>query len=152
MIEIREANLNDLQELIECRLELLVEARESGSERNCEALKSRLEAYFTENLGKEFFAYVGTHEGKIVGTSGLNIVKKTPTFSNLSGLEGYIMNMYVKKDFRGHGVATNLIKKLLELLKERDIKRVRLLATERGSHVYSKLGFKKYRDGMVMDL
>jgi len=152
MIEIREANLNDLQELVECRMELLVEAGEGGRERSCEALKARLEVYFTENLGKEFFAFVATHEGKIVGVSGLNIVKKTPTFSNLSGLEGYIMNMYVKKEFRGHGAATNLIKRLLELLKEREVKRVRLLATERGSHVYSKLGFKKYRDGMVMDL
>ncbi len=55
---------------------------------------------------------------------------------------GYINMVVVMEEFRGHGIATRMLRTLMEYL--RDFKTLRLYATDAGSYVYSKLGFETY--------
>lgn len=54
----------------------------------------------------------------------------------------FINMVVVMEEFRGHGIATRLLRTLMEYLK--DWKTLRLYATGAGSRVYSKLGFSTY--------
>lgn len=152
MYKLRQANLQDMDELVQCRIDLLFEAGNIEAENNNEMFNSRLEAYLRDNLGTRFLCWVAEKDNKIVAISGLNVFEKPPTFSNLSGLEGYIMNMYVKKEFRGQGIATNLMNTILEYLREIGVKQVKLIATDQGRAVYERLGFSGYTDGMKLNL
>ncbi|MBO4632859.1 MAG: GNAT family N-acetyltransferase [Lentisphaeria bacterium] len=55
---------------------------------------------------------------------------------------GYINMVIVLEPYRGHHIATRMLRTLMDYLK--DFKTLRLYATEAGSHVYSKLGFSTY--------
>lgn len=58
----------------------------------------------------------------------------------------FIISIQVKPEYRGHGVATELLKKAVEIAKEKDITGVRLLADERKDfpkNWYEKIGFQK---------
>ena len=55
---------------------------------------------------------------------------------------GYINMVIVLEPFRGKGIATQMLRTLMNDLK--DFETLRLYATEAGSHVYSKLGFQTY--------
>ena len=55
---------------------------------------------------------------------------------------GYINMVIVLEPYRGHHIATRMLRTLMEHLK--DFRTLRLYATEAGSHVYSKLGFVTY--------
>lgn len=55
---------------------------------------------------------------------------------------GYINMVIVLEPYRGHHIATQMLRTLMDYLK--DFKTLRLYATEAGSHVYSKLGFSTY--------
>ena len=55
---------------------------------------------------------------------------------------GFINMVVVMEEFRGHGIATRMLRTLMEYLRE--YKTLRLYATDAGSYVYSKIGFKTY--------
>ena len=54
----------------------------------------------------------------------------------------FINMVVVMEEFRGHGIATQMLRTLMDYL--RDWKTLRLYATCAGSRVYSKLGFSTY--------
>jgi len=55
---------------------------------------------------------------------------------------GYLNMVIVREPFRGRGIATMMLKKMMEILKE--CRTLRLYATTAGSRVYEKIGFKTY--------
>lgn len=152
MFTIRQAELNDIDNIIHYRIKLLFEAGNKPIDDNQEILVERLKAYFNDNLGTKFFCWIAEHNNEVIAISGLNLFEKPPTFSNISGLEGYIMNMYVKEEFRGKGIATSIMNHIVEYLKEIGVDKVKLLATEQGRPVYKNFGFTEYSNGMELNL
>ena len=64
-----------------------------------------------------------------------------PTFHNPSGRCAYIMNMYVRPDYRRRGIATAILDLLVTDARERGAGRIALEATEAGRPLYEKYGF-----------
>jgi ribosomal protein S18 acetylase RimI-like enzyme len=56
-------------------------------------------------------------------------------------LRGYILNVYTEPAYRGRGLATHLMKRLMGDARKRKISVITLHATEMGRPVYEKLGF-----------
>lgn len=152
MYNIRQATYEDIEDLIQYRIELLTEVGDKELESSQNELVRSLDTYFRENLGKKFFSWIAVNDNGILAVSGLSIFEKPPAFSNLSGLEGYIMNMYVKKEYRGKGIATNIMKTIIEYLKNIGISEVTLKATYEGKPIYERLGFEEYTNGMILRL
>jgi GNAT superfamily N-acetyltransferase len=141
-LNIRQANLNDLEVLVELRLALLREAGNLESDTPTAALAEAIRQYLSKNLptGK-FVAWVAQMNGKIVGTSGVVMFERPPVNGNLSGLEAYVMNIYTVPTWRGKGVATALLEEIISYLKKTDARRIWLHATEDGKRLYEKFGF-----------
>lgn len=149
MFTTRRATLNDLDEFVQLRLELI---RETGYLRGDEPSSELLEAtrtYLFSNLPTErFIGWVAEAEGCIIGISGLVFFEKPPVEENLSGLEAYIMNMYTLPKWRGKGIATALLQEIIRFVKTTQAKRIWLRTTRDGQHVYQQNGFVFTKDDM----
>ncbi len=78
-------------------------------------------------------------EGNIVGFCGLAWYQ-IPS----KGLVGWVEEVVVDEAFRGKGIATTMLLRLLVLAKQKNIAVVKLTSnSSEASHVYEKLGFAK---------
>ncbi|MDF2612901.1 MAG: family N-acetyltransferase [Clostridia bacterium] len=139
---IRKAQSSDIDKVIQLRMDLIREANDLDKMADVTQLQKNIVSYFEEHLNKDFFVWVIEEEGEIVAISGLNLFCKPPTYSNYTGKEAFIMNIYVVPASRGNGYATCLVKEILNYSKEIGCEKVTLVATEAGRVVYEKIGFK----------
>jgi GNAT superfamily N-acetyltransferase len=139
---IRQANMDDLEVLVQLRLSLL---REVGNLRSgtCTAdLAEAIRQYFTKTLPTgQFVAWVAQVDGRIIGTSGVVMFERPPVDGNLSGLDAYIMNIYTIPSWRCKGVATVLLGEIISYVKQTDARRIWVHSTRDGKHLYKKFGF-----------
>ncbi len=139
---IREANLDDLEALVQLRLSLLREAGNLQSDTPTAALIEAIRQYLTKTLPTgQFVAWVAQVNSEIIGTSGMVMFEKPPVYGNLLGLDAYIMNIYTVPNWRGKGVATALLREIISYVKMTDARRIWLDATEDGKRLYEKFGF-----------
>ncbi len=120
---------------------MLAELREiDGSEMETTAAANR--RYLHDKLpNNEFIAFLAEAEGETVGTSGLVLWERPPTSRN-RGLDGYIMNMYTVPQWRGQGIASALLERLVRCAQEAGARRVFLRAVSPGGkRLYERLGF-----------
>lgn len=149
---IRQAVIEDIKDLITLRMALIREANHLQEDKDLKALEEKIAVYLKDHLGKAFFAWVVEEDGQLIASSGLNLFSKPPTYTNLTGKEAFIMNIYVMPAFRGKGYATALVTEIIKYLKGTDYKKVSLVATEAGRFVYDKIGFKTKTDVMEYSL
>ncbi|MEH1905639.1 GNAT family N-acetyltransferase [Nostoc sp.] len=142
MFNLRQANLQDLEALIQLRLELLREAGDIKSDSDTANLAEATRKYLGEKMPPgEFLAWVAEVDSQIVATSGLVFFQRPPYNGNLSGLEAYVMNVYTVPMWRGQGIATALLKEIISFVRATEAKRLWLHATEDGKRIYDQLGF-----------
>jgi GNAT superfamily N-acetyltransferase len=141
-IHIRRAALEDIDELIKLRIELLKEVGNLWSEDDAPVLIEATQRYFSEKIpAGEFIALIAEVDGRIVGISGIVPIERPPVANNLAGREGYVLNMYTKPDFRGKGIATLLLEKIISFAKSNSMLRIWLHATPIAMGIYKRFGF-----------
>lgn len=112
---------------------------------NTEYLES-VENYFTESLKSQKYSSAIALDGDvIVGTAGACFYEKPPSISGGTGLVGYVTNVYTRKDHRGNGIGTNLMRKLNELAQELKADKLHLGATSDGLQIYKAVGYQEPR-------
>ncbi len=139
---LRKATLEDLEQLLILRIALIRSANGLTENEDLAELYKANGKYIQAELNKGLFIWVIEENGEIVGTIGLNLFHKPPTYTNPSGKEAYIMNVYVKPMHRGKGYASQLVKTVLNYCEERGYEKVDIVATQDGKPLYLKLGFK----------
>lgn len=88
--------------------------------------------------------------GEVIATAGILFIEFPPSYSNQTGLRGYVTNMYTAPEYRRQGIATAMLHKLVEEAKARSVDLICLRATDMGKSVYEKFGFEV--SGKWMDL
>src|SRR3954468_23266798 len=115
----RLATLADIDQLIPLRVAMQSEVGH-GDPSHWAALERELKEYFATSIpGGEFIAYIAEVDGRIVGTSGMVFHQHPPSGGNPSGREAYIMNMYTLPEFRGRGIAAELLRLLIQCARDR---------------------------------
>lgn len=153
MIEYRNANKNDIDELVRLRIEFLKEAQNIESDSNDPSVKISLVNYFSSTMNNNsFIAWLALDKNKIVATSGLCFYTLPPSYKNLTGNIAYIMNMYTQPNYRKKGIATFLFEKMIDEARRLGYKKLCLHATEKGKSLYIKYGFKDTNDEMILNL
>ena len=105
-------------------------------------IKYESKKYYIKSLKeKTHTAYLVFDGDNFIGTGGVSYFSVMPTYHNSSGEKAYIMNMYVKPEYRRKGVATNTLKLLIEDAKSKGITSISLEATKMGKTLYEKCGF-----------
>ena len=138
MITYRLANVNDVDKLVELRLNQL---KDEGAEETLD-LKPYLKEYYTTNLdNKSFISYLAIDGDKIIATSGLTITHKPPYYKCPTGKIGILSNMYTNPNYRRQGIARHLLDLIINEAKINGCGIIHITASNMGVKLYTAYGF-----------
>ncbi|MDE6666212.1 MAG: GNAT family N-acetyltransferase [Ruminococcus sp.] len=140
-IKVEKADLKDINELVQMRLEYLTEDYGSLTEIQSEKIRNQLSVYYQNHLNKDLFVYVVKSE-RIISCCFLLVSEKPANPSFINGKTGTVLNVYTKPEFRKKGIAGKIMEFLISDAKEMKLDFVELKATDNGYKLYKSVGFE----------
>ena len=129
---------NDLDTFIEMRINQL---REEGAKEDID-LRPALKDYYTRHMTDDtFVSWLALDGEKIIGTSGMSIVEKPPYFGCPSGKIGLLSSMFTDKEYRRKGIASELLKRVVDEARNYGCGTVQITASDMGVKLYTAFGF-----------
>ena len=105
MLSYKKATIDDLEFLVETRIEVLRAANNLDKSVDMTVIKEQSYDYYKKSLSnKTHIAYLVFDGEKFVGAGGISFFRVMPTFNNPSGNKAYIMNMYTSPSYRRKGI------------------------------------------------
>lgn len=137
-IEYRKLTEDDLDIFIEMRIHQLIE---EGAKEDID-LKPALRDYYHRHMADgTFVSWIAVDHGKIIGTSGMSFVEKTPYFGCPSGKMGLLSSMFTNPDYRRMGIARELLHRVVEEAGNYGCGTVQITASDMGVKLYTAYGF-----------
>ena len=141
----RKAELSDIREISEIRKK---QVQDEGQTPDID-IDDGLYAYFEKYMRSgELIEWVAEEQGasneeggRIIATAGVMFMDFPPSFTNRTGRTGYVCNVYTADEYRGQGIAGQLLEKVEEEAKARGITKMLLHASEAGRKAYLKSGY-----------
>lgn len=141
-IEIRKAEISDLDLLLKWRMTVLREVFSIPADYPTEDLEQENRQYYQVAIpaGTHIacFAYAGN---QIVGCGGVCIYQEMPSPDNTTGNCAYLMNIYTYPKVRKQGVGEAIVNWLVNQAIQRNISKIYLETSEAGKKLYEKIGF-----------
>jgi N-acetylglutamate synthase-like GNAT family acetyltransferase len=107
-------------------------------------IEKNLRTYFNKCVStNNFIGIICESDTKIISVAYLHISERLPSPNFINGKIGTLMNVFTFPEYRNHGIATELIKMIIEEARKEDVKMIELSATEYGEEMYKKMGFKE---------
>lgn len=148
-VDYRMAAPDDAEVLAKLRTQQLIE--EGNAEQT--DISKKLKDYFSLSLADgSLICWLGIVDDNIVATGGLCFYSLPPTFSNPTGRNAYLTNMYTVIGYRRSGIATVLVSKLIDEAKARHYAVIKLHASEQGRGIYEAAGFVRTSGYMALVL
>lgn len=145
----RKATVEDIHLLMELRKTQLVDEGIKADK----DIDKELEAFFEKKFTDEsLIQLIAMEQNEIIATGAIVIYDFPPSYTNKSGKKAYVTNMYTKNEYRGKGIATSLLTKLVDEAKSLGITKMWLGASKLGRPVYKKFGFKETDEWMELEL
>ncbi|MEK8131559.1 GNAT family N-acetyltransferase [Paenibacillus filicis] len=145
----RQASLNDIPLLMDLRKKQLVD---EGIEPSLD-IGIELEHFFRNKLSDgSLVQWLVEDHDEFIACGAMVCYEFPPTYTNKSGKKGYITNMYTKESYRGQGIATHLLTKLVDEAKHAGIAKLWLGASKLGRPVYKKFGFQETDEWMELHI
>lgn len=143
---VRVTPVTDVETLMRWRAEVL-EAVFGAVPDN--ALLEANRRYYSEAVpsGRHLAFIAITDEGE-AGCGAVCFSDELPSPDNPSGLCAYVMNVYVRPDSRGHGIAHALVRHLVECARRRGCGKIYLETTSMARPLYASTGFSEMPDMM----
>ena len=149
-IKIRKANVDDIEILMEIRLEMLRVVNDLSEEEEFDKV--------LVDCSREYFLHgdqttvIAVDNGKAIGCASISYINRMPTFDHPTGKRAHLMNVYTNKAYRRQGIGRKMVEVLIEEAREKGCTEVSLDATEQGRFLYTQLGFTANESGMVLNL
>lgn len=144
------ATISDTEQLVQLRIDYMIDDFGHVTEQEEKCMREQLPDYYARHLGKELIVFTARDGEQIVGTAYLLIIEKPASPLLENGLDGEVLSVFTKKDYRGRGICTTLMEDLVAYAVDNGLCRVDLMATDEGYPVYRKVGFtdktQKYTD------
>ncbi|MBP0966987.1 MAG: GNAT family N-acetyltransferase [Oscillospiraceae bacterium] len=141
-IQIRLAVPADIPQLCKLRLAYFDEEFGTLPADKTAAIKAHLPAYFTAHLGRDCIAAAAEAEdGTLVSNALLTVIEKPANPFFPCGRSGYVLGVFTEPEYRGQGLATQIMTLILQEAKRLQLDTVTLSASDMGKPIYEKLGF-----------
>ncbi len=137
-MEYRRLGQRDLDSFIGLRIRQL---REEGATEDVDLRPALLDYYIRHMKDGTFVAWLAVDDDRIVGTSGMSFVEKPPYFGCPSGRMGLLSSMYTDPRYRRRGIATELLRKVVDEAKAYGCGTVQITASDMGVKLYDVFGF-----------
>ncbi len=138
---IRKAVKDDIPTLIEFRFAYLNDDVGPLSDEQVEKLNRQLPDYFSRHIGQDFTAYIADNNGEAAAVIFYITIEKPANTHFINGKTAVLMNVYTKEKYRRQGVATSILRQLIEDAKAEGVTCIDLSATKMGKPLYLKNGF-----------
>lgn len=149
-VHYREATIDDIDFLVHSRLDFI---DVHSTDMNYELIKGNLYLYFSSSLTEDKCNVVLAEVNKcVVGTGIVFYYDSVPSLFNPSGKNAYITSMFVNENYRRNGIATNILDRLVNIVKAKDCPAIFLAASAEGRPLYKKYGFCDSLQGMYIKL
>lgn len=148
-VHFRKANLKDVDKLVERRKRQLIDegACPTGN------IDTELKDYFGGSIVDEsLVVWIATERDNIIATAGVCFFQYPPSFSNITGKVAYITNVYTQDEYRKQGIATKLLEFVMDEIRMRKYKFIRLHASSQGKAMYEQMGFVDAEGFMIKKL
>lgn len=152
---IKVAQKKDLDKCINVRLEMLKVVNNLSQDYKFSDLLINETRKYYENGNQTTVLAIDDSDSsnlKVIGCATLSYIYIMPTFSHPTGNRGHLMNVYTNPDYRHQGIASKMVKILIEEATSKGVTEISLDATDMGRPVYSKLGFMQNETGMVLEI
>ncbi len=152
-VSVKKADLNDIDLLMEWRMRVLDEVFSGYDVIMRDTISYNNKAYYIKHLSD------GTHtacfsfneeNGEIVGCGGICYQEEMPSPDNLTGTNGYLMNIYTLPEYRGRGVGRKIIDFLVDEAKRKGTGKIYLESSKDAKHLYEEIGFSDMQDYMKL--
>lgn len=141
-MNIRKATPDDVETLIELRLEFLHECEIDGGNE----METNLREYFLSHTGRDLTVFLAETDGNVAATVFLVSCEKPPNRNFPNGKTGLLLNVYTRPEYRRQGLGLSLVNKATEEARRLNLSYVQLSATEKGYPIYKKAGFTEKND------
>ncbi|MFL0584054.1 GNAT family N-acetyltransferase [Solibacillus silvestris] len=139
-MELRLATTDDMEILIDLRKRLLVEEGQTVSSNIDEELRN----FFEKQLNSgQFVQWIIEEDKNVLATGGIQFISFPPSYSNSTGIRGYILNMYTTPESRGRGLAKLLVERIFKEAQGRNVHHIFLISSPMGKPLYKKIGFNE---------
>lgn len=135
----RTASLEDIHEISEIRKKQIQDEGQTPDIDIDEDLRRYFEKYVKSG---ELIEWVAEEDGRIIATAAIMFMDFPPSFRNKTGRTGYVGNVYTADEYRGRGIAGQLLDKLEQEARKRGITMLLLHASEAGRRAYLKSGYE----------
>lgn len=151
-MEIIQAGINDIETIIEWRMEVLADL--FGADAVCrigiDKLRQSNTLYYNEKLPNgNHIACFAQCNNKIVGCGGVCLQCELPSPDNPSGITAYLMNIYVRPNWGGNKIGRSIVRWLIEEARKRNVTKIYLETSEGGYKMYHAIGFEDMKDMMI---
>ncbi|MBM7634590.1 GNAT family N-acetyltransferase [Geomicrobium sediminis] len=146
---IRRATLNDVEGLIDIRKKQLIDEGITADQ----GIDDQLRQFFMDKIeSDDLIQWLAEEQGEIVATSAIVFYQFPPTYTNVSGVKGYITNIYTKPTHRGKGFGTKMLDLAVNEAKERGVHKLWLGASALGRSVYLRYGFEETDEWLELNV
>lgn len=150
-IIIKQASVDDIETLMEWRMEVLHHVFEVPDDENMQGLyQANREYYLSAMPDLNHVAIFATVNQTVVGCGGLCLYQEMPSPDNLTGQCAYLMNIYTREEYRKQGVGKAVAMWLVDYAKKKGITKIYLETSVWGRPLYESLGFHDMQDFMKM--
>ena len=142
-----QATTNDINDLVEKRIQFSIEFSGAQTEEKIQALRIQLIKYLSKALvDQSCISFIAKADGQAVGIGSMHVREMPANFKNMTGKWGYIMNMYTVPEFRRKGICKQILNLLVNEGKRLGIGCFELHATQVGEMVYKNNGFTMHNE------
>jgi GNAT superfamily N-acetyltransferase len=141
---IRLATMDDLPTISHHRYAMFAEMGEWTREA-LDRMRAPSEAWMREKIEQgKYIGFLAVDEGgEVVAGAGLWLKEWIPNPDDITGRQGYILNVYTEPHARKRGLAKRLVTAAMDYCAERGIALVLLHPSDAGLPIYKSMGFQQ---------
>lgn len=128
-------------EFWELRQMLFEELGEQMSDEDRQELENVTKEFYLSHINKDLINWGVMIENKLIASGSLCLFNRIPYSENLTGKEGYILNIYTCPNYRKQGIASQLLNEMKEYAEQNQLKRLWLSSSDNGIALYKEHGF-----------
>lgn len=148
MIEYRIATKEDIEQMMNSRLEMLKVVNNLPADYIYpDTIVSESRDYY---LNGDQTTVLAIDNEIVVGCASISYMRIMPTFSHPTGKRAHLMNVYTKSAYRRQGIARRMCEMLIKDAWEKGVTEISLDATTSGRPLYKSLGFIDSDECMVL--
>ena len=142
-MEIKIADFEDINDVTDLRMSYLKEAYRGLSKSDENKIRNNNITYLKKQLNKKCFIVFIKEDGILCSCAYLNIIEKAANLRFINGIYGEIYGVFTLPEYRKMGMATKLIKFLVEIGKDLQLPFIKLDASADGYYLYKQVGFEE---------